>query len=120
HTSSALLPSVLDCLPSYDDPPPLPLLSLPLHAALPISRLRLGRPRLGRLRLRRLSLRRVGDERGGGVDIVRRIADDDDAVPGLRSEEHTSELQSRFDLVCRLLLAKKNKHRDHDGSTPMH
>src|SRR5699024_11717701 len=27
----------------------------------------------------------------------------------LRSEEHTSELQSRFDLVCRLLLEKKKK-----------
>ena len=26
-----------------------------------------------------------------------------------RSEEHTSELQSRSDLVCRLLLEKKNK-----------
>src|SRR5699024_11720829 len=30
-----------------------------------------------------------------------------------RSEEHTSELQSRFDLVCRLLLEKKkNNHAD--------
>src|SRR5437868_7301846 len=29
-------------------------------------------------------------------------------VPARRSEEHTSELQSRFDLVCRLLLEKKN------------
>src|SRR5699024_11497224 len=30
----------------------------------------------------------------------------------LRSEEHTSELQSRFDLVCRLLLEKKKRiHR---------
>src|SRR5207249_9934686 len=28
---------------------------------------------------------------------------------GSRSEEHTSELQSRFDLVCRLLLEKKKK-----------
>src|SRR5207249_5229834 len=28
-----------------------------------------------------------------------------------RSEEHTSELQSRFDLVCRLLLEKKKKNR---------
>src|SRR5207249_11191322 len=28
-----------------------------------------------------------------------------------RSEEHTSELQSRFDLVCRLLLEKKKKKR---------
>src|SRR5699024_12223729 len=30
----------------------------------------------------------------------------------LRSEEHTSELQSRFDLVCRLLLEKKKTKRD--------
>src|SRR5699024_12279030 len=29
----------------------------------------------------------------------------------VRSEEHTSELQSRFDLVCRLLLEKKNNTR---------
>src|SRR5207249_11273718 len=29
----------------------------------------------------------------------------------IRSEEHTSELQSRFDLVCRLLLEKKNKKK---------
>src|SRR5699024_12558818 len=29
----------------------------------------------------------------------------------LRSEEHTSELQSRFDLVCRLLLEKKNNKK---------
>src|SRR5699024_12114265 len=28
-------------------------------------------------------------------------------IDDLRSEEHTSELQSRFDLVCRLLLEKK-------------
>src|SRR5699024_11350746 len=31
----------------------------------------------------------------------------------LRSEEHTSELQSRFDLVCRLLLEKKNYNMLH-------
>src|SRR6266705_5818824 len=29
--------------------------------------------------------------------------------PGTRSEEHTSELQSPYDLVCRLLLEKKKK-----------
>src|SRR5699024_11730426 len=35
---------------------------------------------------------------------------------GSRSEEHTSELQSRFDLVCRLLLEKKkNKTRRDRG-----
>src|SRR5699024_12813950 len=31
------------------------------------------------------------------------------AAAQMRSEEHTSELQSRFDLVCRLLLEKKNQ-----------
>src|SRR5438477_4615751 len=30
-------------------------------------------------------------------------------LPQLRSEEHTSELQSHVNLVCRLLLEKKNK-----------
>src|SRR6185312_17119505 len=30
-----------------------------------------------------------------------------------RSEEHTSELQSRSDLVCRLLLEKKKNKNDH-------
>src|SRR5699024_11931758 len=34
-------------------------------------------------------------EAGGAVDVDRRA---------VRSEEHTSELQSRFDIVCRLLL----------------
>src|SRR5207248_9450673 len=31
-------------------------------------------------------------------------------VLAIRSEEHTSELQSPYDLVCRLLLEKKNKN----------
>src|SRR5207249_8617540 len=38
-----------------------------------------------------------------GVAEIRRVSD------AQRSEEHTSELQSRFDLVCRLLLEKKKK-----------
>src|SRR5438874_9275885 len=33
----------------------------------------------------------------------------------VRSEEHTSELQSRRDLVCRLLLEKKNQHERRGG-----
>src|SRR5438046_4650362 len=33
------------------------------------------------------------------------------AAPGSRSEEHTSELQSLTNLVCRLLLEKKKKKR---------
>src|SRR5258708_15129792 len=35
-------------------------------------------------------------------------------VEELRSEEHTSELQSPDHLVCRLLLEKKNKHPESD------
>src|SRR3712207_7485758 len=41
------------------------------------------------------------------------LADDEDAIVAahlLRSEEHTSELQSRQYLVCRLLLEKKNNN----------
>src|SRR5437868_8955916 len=34
-----------------------------------------------------------------------------------RSEEHTSELQSRFDLVCRLLLEKKNTRNQPRATT---
>src|SRR3712207_7755730 len=34
--------------------------------------------------------------------------------PRGRSEEHTSELQSRQYLVCRLLLEKKKKHKHHN------
>src|SRR5690625_6961623 len=39
----------------------------------------------------------------------------DNVAPSLlgRSEEHTSELQSRGHLVCRLLLEKKKRHNDH-------
>src|SRR5256884_3045027 len=48
--------------------------------------------------------------RATGEVIVVRYADD--MVLGFqhRSEEHTSELQSRLHLVCRLLLEKKNRN----------
>src|SRR5699024_7617379 len=42
-------------------------------------------------------------QRGG--NIINLLQDEE----LFRSEEHTSELQSRFDLVCRLLLEKKKK-----------
>src|SRR5699024_12573346 len=54
--------------------------------------------------------------RSKGVTSVRHFLEGADCLStigcfrqmGIRSEEHTSELQSRFDLVCRLLLEKKN------------
>src|SRR5699024_8525561 len=39
--------------------------------------------------------------------------------PRFRSEEHTSELQSRFDLVCRLLLEKKNNFHNRNKHPPI-
>src|SRR3989442_4670577 len=51
----------------------------------------------------------VGYSAGGGNDlIVRVMAPRLSEGLGQRSEEHTSELQSRPHLVCRLLLVKKN------------
>src|SRR5256885_8823669 len=52
-------------------------------------------------------LRQVGTLRGIELEAARARARDHDLT--LRSEEHTSELQSPCNLVCRLLLEKK-KH----------
>src|SRR2546422_7272595 len=46
-----------------------------------------------------VAVRRMHLAQGGGHDLDLRV----------RSEEHTSELQSRLQLVCRLLLLKKKK-----------
>src|SRR3712207_6875258 len=98
----------------YNDTAPTEIYTLSLHDALPIF--------LARVLDRRLQLRPlVGREL---VATQRRpLALDQQfaarlLVPGRpvaggsadRSEEHTSELQSRQYLVCRLLLEKKNHH----------
>src|SRR5690349_22163442 len=60
-------------------------------------------------------------ERGGLGEIVvgLRIVDRAGGLPHSRSEEHTSELQSRRDLVCRLLLEKKkNRSRARQRRSP--
>src|SRR2546422_8473641 len=49
-----------------------------------------------------VALAPVSDGTTGGAEAVQLVA------RVLRSEEHTSELQSRLHLVCRLLLEKKN------------
>src|SRR5437763_9666533 len=59
------------------------------------------------VRCRRCDARRVqGHHRRGLPGADRRSA------ARVRSEEHTSELQSPMYLVCRLLLEKKKKHRN--------
>src|SRR5690242_21241881 len=47
-----------------------------------------------------------------GVVPVRADHADRADIAGRRSEEHTSELQSHVNLVCRLLLEKKKKNRN--------
>src|SRR5215204_2110788 len=68
----------------FNDTATTEIYTLSLHDALPIS------PR-----------------RRGGEDVV---MTDEPRIDEERSEEHTSELQSHSDLVCRLLLEKKKKN----------
>ena len=51
-----------------------------------------------------------GEAKRRGIKDLQFYRDDYFTAPEMRSEEHTSELQSRSDLVCRLLLEKKT-HR---------
>src|SRR5688572_31405686 len=55
--------------------------------------------------------RAVLHHHGGAVDDLASPAHLDVVAAGLRSEEHTSELQSQSNLVCRLLLEKKKKKK---------
>src|SRR2546430_10141591 len=63
---------------------------------------------------RRRETRRAGRGRvgiapthGRGADVSETAGGEAVQIPGRRSEEHTSELQSQSNLVCRLLLEKK-------------
>src|SRR5438046_4987397 len=76
----------------FDPPPPPQLYTLSLHDALPIW----------------LMLAHEDEH-------IR--ARDPWLLAGARSEEHTSELQSLTNLVCRLLLEKKKKHNKKSSAT---
>src|SRR5690554_7245703 len=58
-----------------------------------------------------------GGEDGDGVPPGSELAGEDLDGADHRSEEHTSELQSRPHLVCRLLLEKKKKKELHNRTT---
>src|SRR2546430_12936899 len=82
----------------FNDTATTEIYTLSLHDALPI--LRHGRAALDQ---------RIEDARliaGHGLDAL----DPDRTLHRFRSEEHTSELQSQSNLVCRLLLEKKKKY----------
>src|SRR5437870_5017427 len=59
-----------------------------------------------------LLVRVTADQQGDDLEFAIRQPEASiaDRRPRSRSEEHTSELQSRGHLVCRLLLEKKNTH----------
>src|SRR3712207_7795582 len=83
--------------------------TLSLHDALPISG---PLPGLAPAQVRRARQPR----RAHAPRCAQRRVDLAEHQPGLRSEEHTSELQSRQYLVCRLLLEKKKKSYQHSPS----
>src|SRR5699024_12025071 len=62
-----------------------------------------------KLHLPMIYVRPKPKDHGKGRQIEGRFSENDQIVLIDKSEEHTSELQSRFDLVCRLLLEKKKK-----------
>src|SRR5438034_8543371 len=69
------------------------------------------RVRLGELAGKAKTMATTGwtdDEPGLVGDLKTFFTTDTPEPPSKRSEEHTSELQSHSDLVCRLLLEKKN------------
>src|SRR5437868_9665012 len=85
--TASFLPVALVLLFLFNATAPTKLYTLSLHDALPISRTKAS------LYFRNFSI--------FFLEMALRITSQS------RSEEHTSELQSRFDLVCRLLLEKK-------------
>src|SRR5438132_5671148 len=98
--------SLLFLLFFFNDPAPTEIYTLSLHDALPIF------DRAGVL---------VG-ERAGRLAVALRstscgLASTVPIGSGSRSEEHTSELQSHSDLVCRLLLEKKKHDLRNTGRT---
>src|SRR5438270_9159747 len=91
-------PPVCSSLFFFHDPATTEIYPLSLHDALPIYEVSAhpDHDGLGRDSGRLLRLPQCG---GGGRSL------------GRRSEEHTSELQSQSNLVCRLLLEKKKKKK---------
>src|SRR2546430_4189286 len=82
----------------FNDTATTEIYTLSLHDALPISAL-WGDPAI------------VVSRTVSSRVYITSLAIDESNIPATRSEEHTSELQSQSNLVCRLLLEKK-KHRE--------
>src|SRR5690349_23644952 len=92
----------------FNDTAPTEIYTLSLHDALPIWISSHGvQPHRGENTSEGFSLFSV---RNSSVSRARLSRTKALTIAGARSEEHTSELQSRRDLVCRLLLEKKKQN----------
>src|SRR5687768_17815080 len=89
------------------------LYPLSLHDALPIWRADFQADlAMGLAKVLKRPPRQVAEAVVAAADLADLCEGVEVAGPGFRSEEHTSELQSRLHLVCRLLLENKNPRRD--------
>src|SRR5690606_40439559 len=105
--------SLLALLFSFSAPATPEIYTLSLHDALPISLARRHRD-IGAAAHDDVGQRLFqGDVAVVAFGMRGRLGGDAEGAALLRSEEHTSELQSRENLVCRLLLEKKKKEK-HD------
>src|SRR5207248_7437473 len=101
----------------FTNPSPTETYTLSLHDALPIYVRETGdllRPAI--LKNLKIFSSEISDLPStlvdyGGVNLNQVRSDANDEPGSNRSEEHTSELQSPYDLVCRLLLEKKKKNK---------
>src|SRR5690606_40865350 len=92
----------------FNDSAPPYFYTLSLHDALPISRSLICSPCID---LTSASFLKVSKERNETTKVfspISSVSKENRPEASVRSEEHTSELQSRENLVCRLLLEKKN------------
>src|SRR5438046_4546907 len=83
--------------------------TLSLHDALPICEGRQRDPLIVPVHPPEVLLCQRERQKTVGLDVVQPQLRGIRGPRGLRSEEHTSELQSLTNIVCRLLLAKNNK-----------
>src|SRR5258707_5777026 len=114
-----MLPASLMCLAFFfffNDTATTEIYTLSLHDALPIYR-RAAAARRGERRAGGRARDKPEHDRRGDGRVPRRPATR--ARSGLRSEEHTSELQSRQYLVCRLLLGKKKINPERSTHSPL-
>src|SRR5690606_41323599 len=99
----------------FNDPATTEIYTLSLHDALPISPFSLEKPGFDSDNYL-LENKKVKPNPDGTLEEIRAYLnknEDDKKTRVFRSEEHTSELQSRENLVCRLLLEKKKKTTRH-------